>query len=120
MRPVGVSVTVGHHLMEGIMFNQTEEKTSKRKRTRNNNYDTPGADPGANPQGKAPTYKFSQKLHGIKKMLVNGKGGIPLVSATLRYQFIYFTNKTNNLFVQNEEIFLQLDELDELDKIIQA
>ena len=31
MRPVGLSViTVGHHLMEGIMFNQKEEKNFKK------------------------------------------------------------------------------------------
>ena len=76
MRPVGLSViTVGHHLMEGITFNQKEEKKL-------------------------------QKEHEIIIMI--------------QYQFIYFTNKTTNLFFKNEDIFVQLDELDKLDKIIQA
>ena len=47
--------------------------------------------------GKAPTYKFSQKLHGIKKILVHG--GVPLGSAILHYQIIYFTNKTANSYI---------------------
>ena len=34
----------------------------------------------------------------------------------IHYQCSYFTDKTTNLVFQNELIFIQLDELDELDK----